>query len=58
MLAAIGQVTGGMSKGLAVLSMDDEYISRFRSRPMGYQQRVLHGLQSLGIGIYEGVVGE
>ena len=52
------QLTGGVSKGLAVLTLDQDYIARFRDRPMSYQQRLLSGLQALMLGLYEGVVGE
>lgn len=57
LLTMISQLAGGMGKGLAVLSMDEDYIHRFRSRPMSYRERLLSGLQSFGIGIYEGVIG-
>ena len=52
------QLSGGVSKGLAVLTLDQDYIARFRDRPMSYQQRLLSGLQALMLGLYEGVVGE
>ena len=52
------QLTGGISKGLAVLTLDQDYIARFRDRPMSYQQRLLSGLQALMLGLYEGAVGE
>ncbi|KAK9808775.1 hypothetical protein WJX72_003363 [[Myrmecia] bisecta] len=53
----IGQVSGGLSKGMAVLTMDQEYINRFRVRPSSYQQRLVQGLQAVGVGFYEGIVG-
>lgn len=52
------QLTGGISKGLAMLTLDQDYISRFRNRPMTYQQRLVYALQALGVGIYEGVIGQ
>ena len=51
------QLTGGISKGLAMLTLDQDYISRFRNQPMTYQQRLIYALQALGVGIYEGVIG-
>jgi hypothetical protein len=53
----MAQMAGGMAKGLALLTLDEDYIRRFRSRPMGYKQRFLDGLQAAGVGVYEGVVG-
>lgn len=51
------QLTGGISKGLAMLTLDQDYISRFRNQPMTYQQRLIYALQALGVGLYEGVIG-
>eukprot|EP00884_Botryococcus_braunii_P017930 jgi/Botrbrau1/4820/Bobra.0325s0039.4 len=55
--SASGQMAGGMAKGFALLTLDEDYIRRFRSRPMGYKQRFLDGLQAAGVGVYEGAVG-
>lgn len=57
-LVALGQLMGGIGKGVAILCMDDEFIVRFRSAPAGAQARMLHGLQSFGVGLFEGVTGE
>lgn len=51
------QLLGGTAKGLAVLTMDQEYINRFRVRPVSYRQRMLQGVQAAGVGIYEGITG-
>lgn len=40
-----------------MLTLDQDYISRFRNQPMTYQQRLIYALQALGVGIYEGVIG-
>ena len=56
-LVALGQLFGGTGKGLAVLCMDEEFIGRFRSAPAGAQARMLHGVQSFGVGLLEGVTG-
>jgi vacuolar protein sorting-associated protein 13A/C len=53
----VGQVTGGMSKGLAVLSMDRQYIQRFNRRPVSAADGIKQGAQDLGIGLYEGFTG-
>lgn len=52
------QLTGGISKGLAMLTLDQDYISRFRNQPMTFQQRLIYALQALGVGMYEGVIGK
>ena len=51
------QLLGGMAKGLALLTVDQEYINRFRARPGGQRQRVLWGIQAAGVGLYEGLIG-
>ena len=51
------QLLGGTAKGLAMLTMDQEYINRFRVRPSSYRQRMLQGVQAAGVGIYEGIIG-
>jgi hypothetical protein len=51
------QILGGGAKALAVLTTDQEYINRFRTRPRTYRQSLLHGLQSAGVGFYEGAIG-
>ena len=53
----VGQVTGGMSKGIAVLSLDRHYMKRFNRRPVSAQEGIRQGAQDLGVGIYEGVTG-
>ena len=40
-----------------MLTLDQDYISRFRNQPMTYQQRLIYALQALGVGLYEGVIG-
>ncbi len=52
------QLTGGISKGMAMLTLDQDYISRFRNQPMTAQQRLIYALQALGVGMYEGVIGQ
>lgn len=52
------QVSGSVGKGLAIMSMDQEYVNRFHQQPLTYQQRLLQGLQAAGVGSYEGVIGE
>ena len=52
------QLTGGLSKGLALLTMDQEYVNRFSVRSVTLQQRLLQGVQALGVGAYEGLLGE
>ncbi len=56
-LGTFGQVTGGFSKGLAVLSMDEKYRDRFRNRPLGNRQRVVAGFHNLKLGVKDGLVG-
>ena len=51
------QLTGGLSKGLAMLTMDQEYVNRFSVRSVTLQQRLLQGVQALGVGAYEGLLG-
>ena len=51
------QLTGGLSKGLAWMTMDQEYINRFRFRSVTVRQRMLQGLQAAGVGVYEGFIG-
>lgn len=46
-----------MGKGLAVLTMDDDYVDRFRSRPLGNRQRVVAGFHNLQAGVKDGVIG-
>ena len=52
------QLTGGLSKGLALLTMDQEYVNRFSVRSVTLQQRLLQGVQALGVGAYEGLLGK
>ena len=40
-----------------MLTLDQDYISRFRNQPMTYQQRLIYALQALGVGVYEGIIG-
>lgn len=54
---ALVQLTGGLSKGLALLTMDQEYVNRFSVRSVTLQQRLLQGVQALGVGAYEGLLG-
>ena len=46
-----------MSKGLALATMDQEYVNRFSFRSVTLRQRLLQGVQAAGVGIYEGVLG-
>lgn len=57
-LGGVGQVAGGMSKGLALLTLDDQFLERWRDVPLGYQQRLLHAAQTLAFSIADGIVGE
>jgi hypothetical protein len=41
-----------------MLSMDEEFVGRFRGSPLQAQARVLHGLQTFGVGLLEGITGE
>ena len=41
-----------------MLTCDQDYISRFRNQPMTFQQRLIYALQALGVGLYEGVIGQ
>ncbi len=41
-----------------MLTLDQDYISRFRNQPMTAQQRLIYALQALGVGMYEGVIGQ
>lgn len=52
------QLTGGVSKGLAMMTMDQEYVNRFRIQPTTLRTRLIQGLQAAGIGVYEGVLGQ
>lgn len=36
---------------------DEEFIGRFRLAPVDAQARMLHGLQSFGVGLLEGFTG-
>ena len=40
-----------------MLTSDVEYSNRFRSAPMTHRQRMLNGMQSAGVGFYEGAIG-
>ena len=51
------QLLGGVSKGMALMTMDQEYINRFRIRNVTLRQRLLQGVQAAGIGFYEGFIG-
>ncbi|KAK3275586.1 hypothetical protein CYMTET_16293 [Cymbomonas tetramitiformis] len=53
----VGTVTGSFGKGLAVLSMDQDYIQRLHRRPASSQDTFVQGAQNLTWGIYEGVTG-
>lgn len=57
-LGRMMQMAGGMAKGMALLTLDEDYIRRFRTRPIGYRQRFIDGLQAAGVGVYEGAVGK
>ena len=43
---------------MAMLPLAQDYISRFRNQPMTMQQRLIYALQALGVGLYEGVIGQ
>ena len=51
------QAAGGAARGCAALTSDVEYSNRFRALPMTHRQRLLHGVQSAGVGFYEGAIG-
>lgn len=51
------QAAGGAARGCAALTSDVEYSNRFRALPMTHRQRLLHGVQSVGVGFYEGAIG-
>ena len=48
------QAAGGAARGCAALTGDQEYSNRFRPQPMTQRQHLLHGVQSAGVGFYEG----
>lgn len=52
------QLLGGVSKGMALLTMDQEYVNRFRTRSVTLRQRFLQGVQAAGVGVYEGFLGK
>ena len=51
------QAAGGAARGCAALTSDVEYSNRFRALPMTHRHRMLHGVQSAGVGFYEGAIG-
>ena len=51
------QAAGGAARGCAALTGDQEYSNRFRPQPMTQRQHLLHGVQSAGVGFYEGAIG-
>ena len=51
------QVAGGAARGCAALTGDQEYSRRFRPQPRTRRQHLLHGVQSAGVGLYEGAIG-
>ncbi|CAD7705163.1 unnamed protein product [Ostreobium quekettii] len=53
----VSHVTGGVSKGLAALSLDDVYYQRFQSRHGTNRENVIQGFHTLGWGIVNGVTG-
>lgn len=57
MVRACAQAAGGAARGCAALTGDAEYSARFRAQPMTHRQRLLHGVQSAGVGLYEGAIG-
>ena len=52
------QLAGGVSKGLALMTMDQEFVNRFRIRSVTVRQRLLQGVQAAAVGVYEGVLGK
>jgi len=58
---AASKVTGAVSKGLAVLSMDDEFIESNRqsnkSQPKHIGEGLLSGAKSIGMGVFGGISG-
>eukprot|EP00850_Spirogloea_muscicola_P001736 SM000006S19501 [mRNA] locus=s6:1093208:1119415:+ [translate_table: standard] len=56
-LNTVSKLTGGVSKGLALLSFDDDYVQRFSQRPADAQETLIRGAQDLGAGFYEGITG-
>lgn len=52
------QVTGSMSKGLAALSMDDDFIMQLKAPTRSTNDNtMLRGVQDLGFGLIQGVSG-
>eukprot|EP00850_Spirogloea_muscicola_P012926 SM000085S23276 [mRNA] locus=s85:540482:567052:+ [translate_table: standard] len=56
-LNTVSKLTGGVGKGLALLSFDDDYVQRFSQRPADAQETLIRGAQDLGAGFYEGITG-
>jgi len=58
---AVGKVTGSISKGVAVLSMDDEFIQRNRQtnkeKPKHIGEGLFSGAKSVGMGLVGGISG-
>lgn len=58
---AAGKVTGSISKGLAALSMDDEFIAKNKSsnkaKPKHVVDGLLSGAKSIGQGLFGGIAG-
>jgi vacuolar protein sorting-associated protein 13A/C len=56
------KITGSISKGVAILSMDNEYqqkrqVEKFRQRPRNAIEGIGYGLKDLGTGIIKGLYG-
>ena len=57
----VSQMTGATAKGLALLSMDDDFMLRLqhnkRRTAMSSAEHLVRGAQQLGLGIFEGLSG-
>lgn len=56
------KITGSLSKGVAILSMDNEYqqkrqVEKVRQRPRNAFEGLGYGLKDLGTGIFKGLYG-
>lgn len=49
--SSVGQLAGGVGKGLAVLTWNDDYLNRLRHRPMTFGDSVLQGAHGFYLGV-------
>ncbi|CAG9462005.1 unnamed protein product [Pedinophyceae sp. YPF-701] len=57
LLTALGQFSGGISKGFSLLSGDEQYMLRSRRRPQNTLQGMQYGGQALASGLVDGLTG-